>query len=179
IRSGAATAVVSEEALPNGIPDSLPLIFGKTASGTITASDVDIGDVLTMGLGLPPPTLQLTSGGGGPIVWALTDNHTLVGRASTTPIITVTITDAGAWTVTLAGPVDQDPLTFSVPVNVSDGHATTPTSLSITIEDDSPVAISPQPASLADHAGATVTVPLDSDGQIDNDVVADQPVTFA
>src|SRR5262249_15388657 len=96
----------------------------------------------------------------------------------TTPIITVTITDAGAWTVTLAGPVDQDPLTFSVPVNVSDGQATASTSISITIEDDAPIAISPQPASLADHAGATVTVPLDSDSQIDNNVGADQPGTL-
>src|SRR5262249_57041227 len=119
ITSGAAAAVVSEKGLPNG---TLPLIVATTAHGTITASDVDIDDVLTMGLGLPPPTLQLSSGGGVPIMWTLTDNHTLVGRAGTTTIITVTITDAGAWTVTPAGPVDQDPLTFSGPVTVSDGQ---------------------------------------------------------
>src|SRR5262249_42903450 len=109
-----------------------------------TASDVDISDVLTMSLGTP--TKPLTSGGVA-IAWTLEDAaHTLVGKAGMTTIITVTITDAGAWTVTLSGPVDdlianqEDNLTFSVPVNVSDGQATTPTSLSITIEDDAPTA---------------------------------------
>src|SRR5262245_17168536 len=46
-----AAVVVSEEGLPNGIPDSLS--NSTIASGTITASDVDTGDVLTMTLGTP------------------------------------------------------------------------------------------------------------------------------
>ena len=155
-----AAAVVSEEGLPNGIPDSLPLIIdttnSPTATGTITASDVDTGDVLTMTLGTP--TTPLTSGGVA-IAWTLEDaNHTLVGRAGTTPIITVTITDAGVYTVTLTGPVDhpianrEDILTFSVPVNVSDGQTTTPTSLSITIEDDTPTVTANAAVQLDDDA---------------------------
>ena len=105
-----AAAVVSEEGLPNGIPNSLPdEIFDTTddptATGTITASDVDSSDVLTMSLGTP--TTPLTSGGV-PIAWTLEDaSHTLVGRAGTTLIIRVTITDAGAYTVTLFGPIDH------------------------------------------------------------------------
>ena len=152
-----AAAVVSEEGLPNGIPDSLPLSTNSpTATGTITASDVDTGAVLTMTLGTP--TTPLTSGGVA-IAWTLEDaNHTLVGRAGTTPIITVTITDAGVYTVTLTGPVDhpianqEDILTFSVPVNVSDGQATTPTSLSITIEDDTPTVTANAAVQLDDDA---------------------------
>ena len=150
-----AAAVVSEEGLPNGIPD-IDTTNSTIASGTITASDVDIGDVLTMSLGTP--TTPLTSGGVA-IAWTLENaNHTLVGRAGTTPIITVTITDAGVYTVTLTGPVDhpianqEDILAFSVPVNVSDGHVTTPTSLSITIDDDTPTVTANAAVQLDDDA---------------------------
>src|SRR4029077_14090850 len=66
ITSGAAAVAVSEEGLPNGVPDTLPDGLDTTnstsASGIITATDVD-GDPLT--------------------------------------IITATITDAGAYNVTL------------------------------------------------------------------------------
>ncbi len=47
--------------------------------------------------------------------------------------------------MTLQGPVDQpgpgeDAKNLAVPVNVFDGHVTTPTTLSVSIEDDSPKA---------------------------------------
>ena len=56
----------------------------------------------------------------------------------------MTINNAGVYTVTLNGPIDhpntsaEDIKTIALPVNVSDGIATTPTTLSVTIEDDSP-----------------------------------------
>ena len=145
ITSGAGAARVSEEGLTNGVPDTLPAVIDTTnspsASGTITASDAD-GDALTMSLGIP--SASLTSGGV-TIAWTLQDvGHTLIGKAGTATIITATITDAGAYNVTLGGPIDhpianqEDNKTFTVPVTVSDGHTTTPTTLSVTIEDDSP-----------------------------------------
>jgi hypothetical protein len=126
ITSGAAAVAVSEEGLPNGVPDTLPDILdttnSPTASGTITASDAD-GDPLTMTLGAP--STPLTSGGV-MIAWTLQNgDHTLVGKAGATSIITATITDAGAYTVTLTGPIDhplanqEDNKTFAVPVIVS------------------------------------------------------------
>ena len=147
ITSGAAAARVSEEGLANGVPDSLPAGLDTTnstsASGTITATDVD-GDALTMSLGTP--SASLTSGGVA-IAWTLQDaGHTLIGKAGTATIITATITDAGTYNVALSGPIDhstanqEDNTTFTVPVIVSDGHTTTPTTLSVTIEDDSPKA---------------------------------------
>ena len=147
ITSGAAAARVSEEGLTNGVPDSLPAGLDTTnstsASGTITATDVD-GDALTMSLGTP--SASLTSGGVA-IAWTLQDaGHTLIGKAGTATIITATITDAGTYNVALSGPIDhatanqEDNTTFTVPVIVSDGHTTTPTTLSVTIEDDSPKA---------------------------------------
>src|SRR5262249_27818954 len=55
-----ASAAVSEEGLSNGVPDTLPSVLDTTnnaiASGTITASDVDTGDTLTMTLGTPTLT---------------------------------------------------------------------------------------------------------------------------
>src|SRR4029077_15286151 len=83
ITSGPAAVAVSEEGLANGVPDTLPngldTTNSTTASGTITASDVDTGDVLTMSLGTP--TTSLTSGGVA-IAWTLQDtDHTLIGKA--------------------------------------------------------------------------------------------------
>jgi large repetitive protein len=142
-----AAAAVSEEGLTNGVADTLPAIDTTnrpTASGTITASDVDTGDALTMTLGTP--SASLTSGGVA-ITWTFEDsNHTLIGKAGTTTIVTATITNAGAYNVTLSGPIDhstagqEDTKTFSIPVNVFDGHTTTSTTLSVTVEDDSPKA---------------------------------------
>ena len=133
--------------MANGVPDTLPAGLDTTnstsASGTITATDVD-GDALTMSLGTP--SASLTSGGVA-IAWTLQDaGHTLIGKAGTATIITATITDAGTYNVALSGPIDhstanqEDNATFTVPVIVSDGHTTTPTTLSVTIEDDSPKA---------------------------------------
>ena len=161
ITSGAAAARVSEEGLANGVPDSLPAGLDTTnstsASGTITATDVD-GDALAMSLGTP--SASLTSGGVA-IAWTLQDaGHTLIGKAGTATIITATITDAGTYNVALSGPIDhstanqEDNTTFTVPVIVSDGHTTTPTTLSVTIEDDSPKA-------------EPVEVPVDPDRQQD------------
>src|SRR5262249_56585508 len=141
-----ATAAVSEEGLSNGVADALPAVLDTTdstiASGTITASDVDTGDALTMTLGTPSTSL---SSGGVAIAWTLQDtNHTLVGKAGETTIITATITNAGAYNVTLSGPIDhsdttqEDDKTLTIPVNVSDGHTTSSSSLSVSIEDDSP-----------------------------------------
>jgi uncharacterized protein YegL len=92
------------------------------------------------------PTASLTSGGT-TILWTFQDpNHTLIGKAGTTTIVTATIANTGAYNVTLNGPIDhstadqEDTNTFTIPVNVSDGQATTSTTVSVTVEDDSPKA---------------------------------------
>ena len=174
ITSGAAAVVVSEEGLPNGVPDTLPDILdttnSTTANGTITASDAD-GDPLTMTLGAP--NTPLTSGGV-TIAWTLQNGgHTLVGKAGATTIITATITDAGAYTVTLTGPIDhplanqEDNKTFAVPVTVSDGHTTTPTTLSVTIEDDSPKAEPVEVSVVPTDSKTNVMLILDLSGSMD------------
>jgi VCBS repeat-containing protein len=174
ITSGAAAVAVSEEGLSNGVPDTLPAGLdttnSTTASGTITASDVD-GDALTMTLGVP--STSLTSGGIA-IAWTLQDDdHTLVGKAGATTIIAATITDAGAYNVTLSGPIDhpvagqEDDTTVTVPVNVSDGHTTTPTTFSVSIEDDSPTA-APVEVSVDTNSMTNVMLILDVSGSMDS-----------
>ena len=174
ITSGAAAVAVSEEGLPNGVPDTLPAIIdttnSPTANGTITASDAD-GDPLTMTLGAP--NTPLTSGGV-TIAWTLQNGgHTLVGKAGATTIITATITDAGTYTVTLTGSIDhplanqEDNKTFAVPVTVSDGHTTTPTMLSVTIEDDSPKAEPVEVSVVPTDSKTNVMVILDLSGSMD------------
>ena len=174
ITSGAAAARVSEEGLPNGVPDTLPAGLDTTnstsASGTITATDVD-GDALTMSLGTP--SASLTSGGVA-IAWTLQDaGHTLIGKAGTATIITATITDAGTYNVALSGPIDhptanqEDNTTFAVPVIVSDGHTTTPTTLSVTIEDDSPKAVPVEVSIVPTDSKTNVMLILDLSGSMD------------
>ena len=175
ITSGLAAAQVSEEGLTNGVPDTLPTGLDTTnstsASGTITATDVD-GDALTMSLGTP--SASLTSGGVA-IAWTLQDaGHTLIGKAGTAMIITATITDAGTYNVALSGPIDhstanqEDNTTFTVPVAVSDGHTTTPTTLSVTIEDDSPKTEPVEVSVVATDSKTNVMLILDLSGSMDS-----------
>ena len=174
ITSGVAAAQVSEEGLTNGVPDTLPASLDTTnstsASGTITAADVD-GDALTMSLGTP--SASLTSGGVA-IAWTLQDaGHTLIGKVGTATIITATITDAGTYNVALSGPIDhstanqEDNATFTVPVIVSDGHTTTPTTLSVTIEDDSPKTEPVEVSVVPTDSKTNVMLILDLSGSMD------------
>ena len=122
---------------------------------------------------LGAPSTPLTSGGV-TIAWTLQNGgHTLVGKAGATTIITATITDAGAYTVTLTGPIDhplanqEDNKTFAVPVTVSDGHTTTPTTLSVTIEDDSPKAEPVEVSVVPTDSKTNVMLILDLSGSMD------------
>jgi VCBS repeat-containing protein len=181
-----ATAAVSEEGLPNGVPDNLPggldTTNSATASGTISASDVD-GDALTMSLGTP--TTSLTSGGVA-IAWTLQDtDHTLVGKAGATTIITATITDAGAYNVTLSRPIDhpdttqEDDKTLTIPVNVSDGHTTTPTTLSVSIEDDSPKAQPVEVSVDTNDSQTNVMLIIDVSGSMNSNAGIDDHPTWS
>jgi VCBS repeat-containing protein len=174
ITSGAPAVAVSEEGLPNGVADAVPAGFdttnSTTASGTITASDAE-NDALTMTFGTPG---TLTSGGT-TIAWTFQDSdHTLIGKAGTTTVVTATITDGGVYNVTLSGPIDhstanqEDTKTFSIPVNVSDGHTMTSTTLSVTVEDDSPKAGPVEVSVDTTDSKTNVMLILDVSGSMDS-----------
>ncbi|MGY6273681.1 choice-of-anchor K domain-containing protein, partial [Achromobacter denitrificans] len=142
-----ATINLSEEGLPHGLPDSQgteDTTNAVTYSGNLTIADVDVNDAHTVTL-VKPAENALTSQGK-PVVWSLSDDgHTLVGNDHQgKPVITITMTDAGAYTVTLSGQVDhpansvEDVLQLGIGVQVSDGHDVNTGTIAINIEDDSP-----------------------------------------
>ncbi|MFP5478009.1 MAG: Ig-like domain-containing protein, partial [Gammaproteobacteria bacterium] len=143
-----AVAAVSEEGLPGGIPDTTgntDTTNARTATGNVVIGDID-GD--TLAVTLVAPTTALTSGGQA-IVWTGAGTQELIGHigsATGTEAIRVAIGNDGAYTVTLSKPLDQpvkgqeDVSQFNVGVRVSDGAAATTGSLTVRVEDDSPVA---------------------------------------
>ena len=171
--TGTSSATVSEEGLTAGNPDSVgtsDTTSSTAAGGTIAVSDVD-GNSLTVTLG--DPGAVLTSGGQA-VTWAGVGTHTLVGSVGATPILTVTINNAGVYTVTLNGPIDhpntsaEDIKTIALPVIISDGIATTPTTLSVTIEDDSPRADLTTKSVVSTGSQTNLMLILDLSGSMDN-----------
>ncbi|MFM5683030.1 choice-of-anchor K domain-containing protein, partial [Aeromonas veronii] len=151
-------AVVSEEGLSNGLQDDLgntDTTNAKVASGTITVGDIDSSSV-TVSLSGPSGLKS----GGLDVKWSwdasgkvLTGYTGTLGGADYKAVLDVKLTapagsTKGDWgyDVTLKGALDhpvtgaEDALSFNVGVSVSDGQSTTVGSLSITVEDDAPVA---------------------------------------
>ena len=159
-----STISVSEEGLPNsnpdttGTPDTTNL---AVRSGTIGISDVDTGSTFTVTLGTPSTALTV---GGVAVTWTGVGTGTLTGSVGALQVITVTINNSGGYTVTLLHAVDQanppieGAINLVVPINVSDGTATTATTLTVSIEDDSPVAFTPDAVGARDGDGLNVGV---------------------
>ncbi|UZE58808.1 retention module-containing protein [Aeromonas veronii] len=151
-------AVVSEEGLANGLPDTTgntDTTNATIASGTITVADIDSSSV-TVSLSGPSGLKS----GGLDVKWSwdasgkvLTGYTGTLGGADYKAVLDVKLTapagsTKGDWDydVTLKGALDhpvtgaEDALSFNVGVSVSDGQSTTVGSLSITVEDDAPIA---------------------------------------
>lgn len=159
-------AVVSEEGLDLGLKDeqgSPDTTNSAAASGMITIGDVD-SDAVTVTLSGPN---GITSGGEN-VGWAWNESsHTLIGFTGSVAagnyqaVMEVVLTPPndstkGDWgyEVKLLEPIDhptkdvEDALSFDITVSVSDGQTTTDTKLSVTIEDDAPIAVEMEPVSL-------------------------------
>src|SRR5581483_5241074 len=169
-----SAATVSEEGLTHGLADTTgntDTTDSVTASGTISATDPDAGSTLSYTFGTPSAILK---SGGVTISWAGAGTGTLVGSAGGNPIITATIDGSGHYTITLKGPIDhpdpssEDIKTFDIPVNVSDGLATTPTTVSVTIEDDSPSADLVSTSIVPTGAKTNITLILDLSRSMDD-----------
>jgi hypothetical protein len=113
------------------------------------------------------------------------------GARAGTALFTVNLTSSGAYTVTLhepvlhaAGGAENDAIVaLNYQAADSDGDVSTAGTLTITFDDDTPVAFDPAPitSGLQNAAGESETAALDVDTNINNNVGADQPglVTFA
>ncbi len=146
----AATTTVSEEGLLGGNADTTGTPSDttnlKNITGSISLSDAN-GDTMTVTLSGPSGL----SSGGVAVTWSGngTAASPLVGTAGATTVATITITSATSsaanYSVLLSAPLDhattgvEDTRSFSVGVQVSDGSATTNSTLTVTVEDDSAV----------------------------------------
>ncbi|MGW8422251.1 VCBS domain-containing protein, partial [Comamonas sp. HJ-2] len=158
------TLNLSEEGLPHGLKDDqgdTDTTDAVTYSGKLTIADVDVNDSHTVKL--VQPAANALSSQGKPVVWTLSDDgHTLVGKDfHGNSVITVTMTDAGGYTVTLSGQVDhptnsvEDVLQLGIGVQVNDGHATSNGTITINIEDDSPEFGTVTDTTMGNAAGTT------------------------
>ncbi len=158
-----AFAVVSEEGLAWGNPDNAPLGSDTTNarefSGQLSISDADSS---AFTVSLVKPADGTFKSGGVNVVWALSqDAKTLTGYAGPegSAILRIVVTDSGAYTVTLLGQADhpvanvEDNFSFDVTINVSDRVASVPATLTITVEDDSPVISLVQDGIMTNQAG--------------------------
>jgi VCBS repeat-containing protein len=141
----ASIASVSEEGLTRGLADSTgstDTTDARIVSGSMAVSDVDGSPTVTFAA--PAPGL-LTSGGQ-TVTWSGAGTNLLVGSTAAGEVLRIAIGNTGAYTVTLSRPIDHTvgggenvrSLTFGV--NASDGTTTSSNTLTVNIEDDSPVA---------------------------------------
>ncbi len=170
------TASVSEEGLPNGVADTTGSPSDTTnslvSSGTFAITDVDSPSVFVT---LTAPTISLTSNGV-PVTWSGSGTSTLTASAGGAPVMTISITNAGAYTVILHGAIDhatagaEDIQSLGIIVTASDGSASSTGVLTVSIEDDAPVAV---------NDFATLTIGDSTSGNVlANDLGAELPGTI-
>ncbi|WP_042021748.1 immunoglobulin-like domain-containing protein [Aeromonas sobria] len=158
----AASVAVSEEGLASGLVDTTDFRGQSTnldstndisVSGKLAISDAN-GDTI-QSVKLVAPTESFTSGGS-PIKWSVsTDGLMLTGKVGDNgpTAVTVTIDKQGNYNVNLFKPLDhvnadnvEGRLAINVGVEVSDGKLTGTGTLTIQVEDDRPVVVTPQTA---------------------------------
>ena len=182
---GSATTYVSEEVLPGigtergGDNDADPTHDVLTNSGTLTLTDTGNAGA-TFTTHLVAPSGSYTSGGVA-IVWALTNSdHTLTGTAGVggPTVLVATLTNAGAYTVTLSAPIDTPNVVgglenggdavIAIGVTATDnlGNTASPGTITVHVEDDAPKATLDTNSVIE---GATLTV-IAASGVLSNDV---------
>ncbi|MCF6453425.1 VWA domain-containing protein [Vibrio sp. MMG022] len=139
------TLNVSEEGLGHAIADDFALNgFMDTTDSTLDMDQLTLGQTVDS-VALNVPTANLTSNGEA-ITWTLANNdQLLVGSADGEEVIKISVSDTGAISTELLGPIDhpgtsgEDSLNIEVPVVVSNALGLTNSAIAnVVIEDDSP-----------------------------------------
>ncbi|WP_310461073.1 Calx-beta domain-containing protein [Sphaerotilus sp.] len=173
VTAGAVTPL-SEEGLTGGLADTTGTIDSTNLvvnTGQIGLRDIEGSPMTVVWSAVTASYTQ----GGIPITWTGDGTQTLVGRADGGPVIlTATINNIGAYTVTLSGPIDhpaagEDALQLDFGVVVSDGALSSPGTVSVRIEDDSPAALVTQTSSV--HLQDTnLLITLDTSGSMISEI---------
>ncbi|NLQ19190.1 Ig-like domain-containing protein, partial [Marinomonas sp. M1K-6] len=140
---GSDSVVISEEDL---LDSDSAAANGASVTGTFSISDAE-GQNLALSLVAPA---EVMTSGGVTLVWTTDSSGNLVAKAGEIEIIRVALTDTDGqhgYVVTLSGPVDhadattEDTTSINFGIAVDDGLVTTTENVSVTIEDDSPDAV--------------------------------------
>ncbi|PCI02381.1 MAG: hypothetical protein COB78_13430 [Hyphomicrobiales bacterium] len=168
---------ISEEGFGLADTDGDP----DTTDSSVLTGQVVVDDIgpLTFTFGIPSEPF---SSGGFPIVWQASGG-TLTGTADGVLIITATINSSGNYIITLSGPFDhpiagvEDALDLDLLVTVTDtGGLSASTTLTISIEDDSPeVLISNETVFLDDETASSAISDGNPGGVDDYDGVTPPP----
>jgi Ca2+-binding RTX toxin-like protein/Mg-chelatase subunit ChlD len=184
--AGITSAIVSEEGLTGGLPDTTgtsDTTNAVSATGTISITDADsvAGD---LAVALSGPS-GITSGGVA-VTWSWNaGTHTLTGSAGGTEVMTVVVgpvTGSGGsysatYTATLKGPVDhplggnpgvEDVLNLGFSATVTDNAALTSSAASFTVavEDDAPQVSNGQQNAAVGPVNTNLMVILDISGSM-------------
>jgi large repetitive protein len=172
IVAAGASAYVSENLLSGAIASESTSPFTGTAdiaqqkvwSGNLAITDPDSS---TFTINLTAPTTSLTSGGQA-VTWTGGNGGSdLVGAAGGHEVLRVHMTNAGGYTVTLSGAVDHptgagsNVLSLGIGVAVSDGAATTHSTLSVSIEDSVPTMGMPHQGVIVPPQNTNIEIVLD------------------
>ena len=169
VTAGAVTPL-SEEGLTGGLADTIGTV--DTTNLVVNTGQIGLSDIegSPMTVVWSPVTASYTQAGI-PITWTGDGTQTLVGRADGGAVIlTATIDNTGAYKITLSGTIDQpaageDALQLDFGVVVSDGQLSSPGTVSVRIEDDSPAALVTQTSSV--HLQDTnLLITLDTSGSM-------------
>jgi len=170
----AGVANVSENLLSGGLPAASGDTFPqqKVSTGNLTITDPDNASFT---IDLTAPATPLTSGGQ-TVTWTGgTGGTDLVGLAAgSVEVLRVHMDNTGAYTVTLSGPIDHPTgaganiLPLGVGVSVSDGLATTNSTLTVNIEDSVPVLNSPHQVVTLPAQSTNLLIVLDISGSMTN-----------
>jgi hypothetical protein len=166
--SGARTSSVSEEGLTNGIVDTIGTT--DTTNSVTNTGQFTVSNATGVTMAVPS---GIYTAGGTTITWALTNgNQTLTGSAGAQTVMTVTIDNAGNYTTTLLAPIDhannaaEDVRTIDIPITATNGVATAPTTLTVSVEDDAPSATNTASSVTLPNVNTNIQLILDVSGSM-------------
>jgi hypothetical protein len=140
-----ASVNVSEEGLTGGLQDTTG--NPDTTNASSVEGNLQISDVTgNVSITLSQPSEELTSGGV-TVTWLGDGTQQLTAMAGTQAVATVSIDNSGHYAFNLLAPVDhsganvEDVKSINFGVSVADGVSSATSTLTVTIEDDAPVAL--------------------------------------
>jgi T1SS-143 domain-containing protein len=192
---GISTGTVDEDGLPGGIPGGIGDVPGEALTATGSAAGLfnfgadgqgSFGFISSAQVQAALEAQSLSSGGID-LAYDVTGNTiTATQGVGGADIFSFTLdADTGSWTFTLSGPLDHAPggdendltIQFGGLIQATDGDGDVAVStgvVAVTIDDDTPVAVVPAAASMANIMGALGVFSLDTvNGNVDDNLGAD------